>query len=64
MATITFGRPFVLGLVAAHAQSVSLFKIPFLVRREIGVLVAGVARIICLVLCVGEHSRLLAFLGL
>lgn len=64
MATVAFCRSFILGLVAAHAESVSLLEIPLPVRREIGVLVAGVAPDLCLVLGVGEQRRLLARLGL
>ena len=63
MATVTFCRAFILGLVAAYAECVALFEVPFFVRREIGILVACVAPNVCLVLGVLEHSRPLASLG-
>lgn len=64
MATVAFCRPFILCLVAAYTESVSLLEIPLPVRREIGVFVAGFAPDLCLVLGVGEQRRFLSRLGL
>jgi len=63
VATVTLGRALVLGLVAADAECVALFEVPFFVCREVGIFVACVAPNVCLVLGVLEHRRPLAGLG-
>lgn len=63
MATVAFGGTIVFYLVAANAESVSPFEIPFFVDRVVGIFVAGVACNLCLVLRMWKHCRPLACLS-
>ena len=54
MAAVTFNRALIFCLVATQAKGVAFFHVPVLVRREVGVLVAGIAFNLGLMLGMGE----------
>jgi hypothetical protein len=64
VATVTLGRALILGFVAALTESVAIFHVPLLVRREVGVLVANVTFILGLMLGMGEYGGFLGCIGL
>lgn len=63
VATVTFDRTLIFVLVAAQTEGVAFLHIPFLVCREVRVLMAEIACILVLMFGVGEHGGLLARLG-
>jgi hypothetical protein len=64
VAAVTFNRALVFCLVASQAEGVAFLHVPVFVRREVGVLVAGIAFIFALMLGMGEYGGLLACIGL